>query len=49
MSSVKDIGEIRTELSILLKERPELEEFVEKANEELWAIELALGMEEEGE
>lgn len=49
MSSAKDIGEMRTELSALLKEHPELEEFVEEANEELWAIELALEIEEEGD
>ena len=49
MSSAKRIGEMRTELSSLLDEHPELEEFVEEANEELWAIELALELSEEGE
>jgi hypothetical protein len=47
MSSAKDIGQMRTDLSALLKQHPELEEFVEEANEELWAIELALELEEE--
>ena len=47
MSSAKDIGAMRTELSALLKQHPELEEFVEEANEELWAIEIALELEEE--
>ena len=46
MSSAKHVSEMRTELSALLKEHPELEEFVEEANEELWAIELALELSE---
>jgi len=46
MSSAKDIGSMRAELSALIRDHPELEEFVEDANEELWAIELALEMEE---
>ena len=43
---------MRTVLSILGKEHPELEEFVEEVNEDLWAMELALEIsddEEEGE
>ena len=46
MSSAKDIGAMRAELSALVRDHPELEEFVEDANEELWAIELALELEE---
>ena len=46
MSSAKNIGAMRAELSALVTEHPELEEFVEEANEELWAIELVLEMEE---
>jgi len=46
MSSAKDIGAMRAGLSALIRDHPELEEFVEDANEELWAIELALEMEE---
>ncbi len=38
---------MRIALSTLAKEHPELEEFVEDANEELWVIELALEIEEE--
>jgi hypothetical protein len=49
MSSPKDIEEMRTELSALAKEHPELEEFVEEANEDLWAIELALEIQEDDE
>ncbi|MGA1792851.1 MAG: hypothetical protein ACMUHM_02775 [Thermoplasmatota archaeon] len=49
MSSAKDIGEMRAELSALLKDHPELEEFVDDANEELWAIELALEIQEDDE
>ena len=45
MSSAKDIGAMRVELTALIRDHPELEEFVEDANEELWAIELALEME----
>ena len=48
MSSAKDIGEMRSELSALVKEHPELEDFIEEVNEELWAIELALEIEEGG-
>ena len=49
MSSPKDIEEMRAELSALAKEHPELEEFVEDANEELWVIELALEIQEKEE
>ncbi|MBN1390678.1 MAG: hypothetical protein JXA22_08570 [Candidatus Thermoplasmatota archaeon] len=49
MSSAKDIGTMRAELSALLKQYPELEEFVSDANEELWTIEIALEIEEDGE
>jgi len=47
MSSAKNIEEMRAELSALAMEHPELEEFVEDANEDLWAIELALEITEE--
>ncbi len=46
MSSAKNIGAMRAELSALITDHPELQEFVEDANEELWAIELILEMEE---
>ena len=49
MSSAKEIGGMRTALAALSKEHPELEKFVEDANEELWALEVVLEIEEDDE
>ncbi|MFW3146685.1 MAG: hypothetical protein ACMUIE_07740 [Thermoplasmatota archaeon] len=49
MSSAKEIGEMRTALSVLGREHPELEEFVEEMNEDLWAIEIALEINDDAE
>jgi hypothetical protein len=46
MCSAKEIGVMRAELSTLAKEHPEFDDFVEGANQELWAIELMLEMDE---
>ena len=36
---------MRTKISSILNEYPELEEIVDEVNEELWALELALELE----
>ncbi len=49
MDPIKEIEEMRNALSELAKEHPELESIVEDANEDLWALSLALEIEKEGD
>jgi hypothetical protein len=47
MDPIKEIEEMRTALSELAKEHPELDDLVDDANEDLWALSLALEVEKE--
>jgi len=49
MDPIQEIEDMRTALSELAKEHPELDGIVEDANEDLWALALALEVEEEGD
>jgi hypothetical protein len=49
MDPIKEIEEMRTALSELAKAHPELDELVEDASEDLWALSLALEVEKEDE
>jgi hypothetical protein len=49
MDPIQEIEEMRTALSELAKEHPELETLVDDASEDLWALSLALEVEKEGD
>ena len=47
MEEIEKVAAMRADLVDLLREHPELDEFVEDAYENLWAIQKALEIEEE--
>jgi hypothetical protein len=47
MVNIEKVAAMRADLVDLLKEHPELDEFVEDAYENLWAIQKTLEIEEE--
>ncbi|MGA1820981.1 MAG: hypothetical protein ACMUIG_00480 [Thermoplasmatota archaeon] len=47
MEEIEKVAAMRADLFDLLREHPELDEFVEEAYENLWAIQKVLEIEEE--